>query len=142
MEQYIKANFRILIKIVATILTIIIISQFFPAIVLGIGTNEEQDIPCVTEILTNEEKSTNEETKIIGELLEKRTLNQKHFIQSDGSIIATMYPNNVHYIDDGKLLDIDNSLKEIVQNNEELYQNTNNLFHVNFFKNSVYVVIF
>lgn len=46
------------------------------------------------------------------ELVEKRKLNEKHFLQKDGSIVASVYPMNVHYELNGKLEDINNSLEE------------------------------
>lgn len=47
------------------------------------------------------------------EIEEKRTLNEKHFLQKDGSIVASVYPMNVHYNSNGKLEDINNSLEEV-----------------------------
>ena len=46
------------------------------------------------------------------EIVEKRKLNEKHFLQKDGSIVASVYPMNVHYELNGKLDDINNSLEE------------------------------
>jgi len=46
------------------------------------------------------------------EIVEKRKLNEKHFLQKDGSIVASVYPMNVHYELNGKLEDINNSLEE------------------------------
>lgn len=46
------------------------------------------------------------------EIVEKRKLNEKHFLQKDGCIVASVYPMNVHYELNGKLEDINNSLEE------------------------------
>lgn len=58
------------------------------------------------ENLTNEEQKISTEnlkdsSEIIGEIIEKRTLNQKHFLQKDGNIITNIYPSNIHYEKDG-----------------------------------------
>ena len=51
------------------------------------------------------------EVKIIGENEELRKVNEKHFVCSDGSMLAVSYPNDVHYQgSDGLYKDIDNSL--------------------------------
>lgn len=53
----------------------------------------------------------NEElASIIGEVEEKRTANEKHFLMSDGTIQAAIYNEAVHYEKKGKFVDIDNLL--------------------------------
>lgn len=44
------------------------------------------------------------------ELINKRKKREKHFLQPNGSIIAKMYDEDVHYIKNGKYKDIDNTL--------------------------------
>lgn len=70
---------------------------------------------------------------IIGEIIEKRTLNEKHFLNKDGTIVASVYPMNVHYEENGKLVDIDNSLSD---SNEEksMVENKSNAFKIKFSK--------
>jgi len=46
------------------------------------------------------------------ELISKRKPREKHFLQEDGTIIAKVYNEDVHYLSNGKYEDIDNSLKE------------------------------
>ena len=46
------------------------------------------------------------------ELLEKRKAKEKHFLQEDGSIVAVMYNDNVHFKKNGKYEEIDNTLNE------------------------------
>ncbi|MCX8074009.1 MAG: hypothetical protein N2749_00270 [Clostridia bacterium] len=50
--------------------------------------------------------------KIKGEIVSKRTRNIKEFLNTDNSVTAAIYPYAVHYLKDGKLVDIDNSLVE------------------------------
>lgn len=62
------------------------------------------------------------------ELIDKRKLNEKHFLQEDGTIIAKVYNTNVHYIKNGKYEEIDNSL---VKEND-CYVNKSNDYKVSF----------
>ena len=98
----------------------------------------EETVENIEEVVESKEEPTKisnkHTTEIIGELTEKRNLNQKYFLQKDGSIRTAIYPNNVHYEQGGKLVDIDNSLEEIEE--EEIYQNKNNAFKVKFSKKS------
>lgn len=50
------------------------------------------------------------EGKIIGEITEKREQNIKHFLKDDFTYEADIYPVPVHYLEDGKWKEIDNSL--------------------------------
>ena len=119
-------------------------------------SNEEQNNQQVNDIVENNqesniEKEENHDTnnteenidvknlntspEIIGEIIEKRTLNQKHFLQEDGNIIAEIYPSNIHYEKDGQLVDINNSLEETNEDGGE-YKNKDNSFQVKFSKKS------
>lgn len=130
MKKSNKTEPKILMQIIASILTIIIVFQIFTPVVLGIQeTNDLQD----EEI--NETENSSEQTQIIGELTEKRTLNQKYFLQKDGTILTGIYPTAVHYEENGKLVDIDNSLENI-NDEEEMLQNKKNSFKVKFSKKS------
>ncbi len=60
--------------------------------------------------LKTELNDTEKEVSVVGEILEKRTINEKHYLLEDGSIKAVIYPEAVHYEEDGKLVDIDNTL--------------------------------
>lgn len=88
------------------------------------------------QVENNELKIKNDNSEpIVGEIVEKRTLNQKHFLQENGNILTTIYPSNIHYEEKGQLVDIDNSLEEI---NEDggIYKNKGNSFEVKFAKKS------
>ena len=45
-------------------------------------------------------------------MTEKRRAREKHFLQSDGTIIAKMYDRDVHYLKNGKYEEINNTLVE------------------------------
>lgn len=87
------------------------------------------------EVGTREEKQKELQEHTIGEIIEKRTTNEKHFLQDDGTIIASVYPYDVHYNSNGELLDINNSLQEISED-EGMLENKSNSFKVKFAKKS------
>ena len=64
------------------------------------------------------------------ELIEKRKRREKHFLQEDGTIIAKIYSEDVHYLDNGKYEEIDNTLIE----ENEYYTNRKNSYKVQFSK--------
>ncbi|MBQ2798055.1 MAG: DNRLRE domain-containing protein, partial [Ruminiclostridium sp.] len=67
------------------------------------------------------DEESNEVPKVlIGELKEKRTENTKHFLYSDGTIVAARYDTAVHYLDEsGIWQDIDNNLTEEAATDDE-----------------------
>ena len=71
------------------------------------------------------------------ELLEKRKAKEKHFLQEDGSIVAVMYNDNVHFKKNGKYEEIDNTLVE----ENDYYYNRNNDYKVNFNKNNKDIIM-
>ena len=66
------------------------------------------------------------------ELISKRKLREKHFLREDGTIRAEIYDDDIHYLDNGKYKEIDNTLVE----KNGYYSNKNNGFKVHFCKNS------
>lgn len=66
------------------------------------------------------------------ELVEKRGKREKHFLQGDGTIIAKMYDEDIHFVKNGKFEEIDNSLEL----KDGYYHNKNNSYKVAFCKDS------
>ena len=66
------------------------------------------------------------------ELIEKRKPREKHFLQEDGTIIAKIYNDDIHFLKNGKYEEIDNTLVE----DSEFYRNKNNNFIVKFPKDT------
>ena len=66
------------------------------------------------------------------ELIEKRKPREKHFLQEDGTIVAKIYSDDIHYMENGKYEEIDNQLiKE-----KDYYVNKKNSYKVKFKENS------
>jgi len=65
---------------------------------------------------------------IVDEDESRRTANEKHFRKLDGTYEVAIYDNEVHYYEDGKWKDIDNSLNE----NGNYLENKSNGFRITF----------
>lgn len=57
------------------------------------------------------------------ELIGKRKPREKHFLRNDGSIVAYIYSDDVHFLENGKYVEIDNSL---IKDKNKYYNKTNN----------------
>ncbi len=64
------------------------------------------------------------------EIKNKRKRREKHFLKPDGTLLAILYDDNMHYLDHGTYLEIDPTLEET----EDYYTNTKNEFHTSFCK--------
>lgn len=62
------------------------------------------------------------------ELINKRKKREKHFLQKDGTIIAKVYSDDIHYLKNGKYEEIDNTLKK----ENDYYTNKSNDYKVKF----------
>ncbi len=116
-------------KIIATILVFVMVFQFVPNIAIAVNINAvinkmEAKVDMPKSLDEHLEKQAKEQEKaepvIIGELEEERTYTEKHFLRSDGSVVASVFPSNVHYEKDGKFLDVDNTLEEVIDTEEKL----------------------
>jgi len=77
---------------------------------------------------------TKKESRILREVTGKRTKNTKYFATEDHGGIAAVYPQAVHYQDQGEWKEIDNTL--ITDTAEEGYQNKNAALKVRFAKDA------
>lgn len=74
----------------------------------ALGTAEEIEDSSQTQIQAKENYKT---TQILREQVEKRKTNEKHFLLEDGTEVVAIYPSNIHYKENGKLVDVDNTLE-------------------------------
>ena len=96
-------------------------------------------ILCALVILVNPQNSmaSTVDPQIVGEIIELREANAKVYQLENGQFRFDIYPINIHYRDnDGKLKDIDNSIKEVSIKEGYRYSNTANSWYA-FFKNSI-----
>ncbi len=127
-----KRLIKILSVIMATIMFFSVFSAANPAIAAGIQEAEFTEESVVAEE-TEEGDESEAEAVIVGEDETRRDEYTKHFIMSDGSRRAVRYSQAVHYRENGKWTDIDNTLEYDNKNDE--YTNKSNSFDVKFKEN-------
>ena len=84
---------------------------------------------------TSENAATSTESvdaHVVAEIPEKRTAFSKEFKMSNGLHMAAVYPDAVHYEDNGQWRDIDNTLKSSQKNGMSRYINTAGIWDVSF----------
>ena len=126
MRRHIKTFFCYL-------LTITLIFSDFSIVVNAEDTiGETNDVISTTEDMnvSTEIEESLVEPEIVSELTEKRDETTKYFAMSDGTIKACIYPQNVHYLEDGKYKEIDNTLVETTEDDKVYYKNKKNGFSV------------
>lgn len=114
-------NKKALFKAIAILLVFVMAFHVSSNLVFGaqatIDTKENKEVTGYKETsvgvekLSKEDPITEKEAEVIGEDESKRELNTKYYKMSDGSTIVAVYPMNIHYEKDGKLEDIDNTIK-------------------------------
>ena len=106
------------------IVTCILLNAIFNNLIIFANTNGNTPTDLKDDILystTDNREFNPSDVGIDFELEDKRTLNSKTFKKLDGTYEVVMYDCNVHYKENGRLKDIDNSL---VHNDElDIYQN-------------------
>lgn len=113
----------IFMKVIAVILTVIMIVGILPMTVFAQEFNETQLMKTV-EI----ESDKKEKSPIVGEVTDKRDENTKVFERRDGSYTAVITSEPIHYDDNGEWKEIDNTL---VKTNNKI-TNKENSFSVDF----------
>ena len=66
------------------------------------------------------------------EIISKRKRKEKHFLREDGTIVARVYPDDVHYLKNGNYEEIDNSLVK----RKGVYKNRKNDYQVSYKENT------
>ncbi|SHJ09847.1 RHS repeat-associated core domain-containing protein [Clostridium amylolyticum] len=91
------------------------------------------------EYKLTEDKNNEDITEglILGEINEKREENIKYFIKDNFTYELAIYPYSVHYNKDGKWEEIDNTIvEELDKDNNKIYKNSNNSFKAEFLSNN------
>ena len=90
-------------KSLAFLLVLTMFSTSIPMVVTA-----EENVP-ISNAATQVEP---EDAYVVSEIVEKREPNMKYFRMSDGTITAAVYQYDVHYDENGTLVDIDNTFSE------------------------------
>jgi RHS repeat-associated protein len=114
----------------------ILLVQLIPASAIAETTKKENNL----SVITNDDTAIEEQEKIpqiMEEITEKRGKNVKHFLKSDNTYEAAIYPTTVHYKENGKWKDIDNSLVEVEDSKKnKLLENKANSYKIQLGKNT------
>lgn len=74
-----------------------------------------------------------QEATIVTEITEKREADKKVYLLSDGTYMSAVYPQQVHYEENGKWKDIDNSFVSGIDNDgDDTIENSKNSFKIKF----------
>ena len=120
-------------KISRSLAVVLAIAIIITCIPLNAISANRDTIDKTTDI---NEKSSNE-PYIVSEITDKREEDTKHFLLSDGSFMAAKYNEPIHYMNDGKWENIDNSFSNSLdENNNEVFENKANSFNTKFAKKS------
>ncbi len=71
---------------------------------------------------------TTSEIEIVDEVVGERTSNSKTFMKNDGTYEIAIYNEDIHYLKNGKYVDIDNSLEEKIDG----FENKSNRYKIKF----------
>jgi hypothetical protein len=94
---------------------------------------------CTTVLVATPQNAmaVTDEPQKVREVIELKEENAKVFLLDNGQIQYDIYPIDIHYRDkDGKLKDIDNSIKEASGKGDYIFSNTANSWYA-FFKDSI-----
>lgn len=94
-------------KIISLILVISLILTMFPTQVFA-----NEPASTMPDVVGNTETIIKPESNIVGEIEGKREKNIKHYLKDDNTYEAVIYPTAVHYKENGKWKDVDNTLTE------------------------------
>jgi len=93
--------------------------------------------PIVPDSALVREEVTSETDPILYELVDQREENIKHYLTQSGRFKAAIYESPVHYLVDGKWMDIDNRLLEGTDSEKNsVFTNQKNAYNVKIAKNS------
>ena len=114
-------------KIKQTVVFLLCIGMFLSNATARVAAIDSETVPT--------EETVKAPETLVGEVTAKREVNVKTFLTSDFRYQAYIYPNAVHYQNNGKFNDIDNRLVDS-KDDVSLLENTANAFKVKFAKNT------
>ena len=113
-------------KLLALVLSVTIILSCIPMTTFAIGSTTDN----IDNIIVNNQT---QEATIVTEVTEKRDADKKVYLLSDGSYMSAIYSQQVHYEENGKWEDIDNSFASGVDDDgESTVENSKNAFKIKF----------
>ena len=122
------------VKICSIILSVALLINLLPMQVLGaeIKTLLAGQENINSDVGYDNELAVSSDTTIIGEVVDKRTEFSKEYQLSNGMHMIAVYPRAVHYENNGKWDEIDNTLKIVGTGTNAVYANTAGSWDVRF----------
>lgn len=122
-----------LTKIISVFLSILIIVEAGHMSIVAFAEEKAENIPYDTPFISDAIQDSEESTaEILYEIEEKRDEYTKVYKKNDGTNTALISASPLHYNEDGKWIDIDNTLKRINKNGQTVYTNTDNPVNIEF----------
>ena len=133
---------KFLKRLLSAILVFALLINLLPLNVLALDTSASatpsvsssseivSDVPIVNDTPLTDEQET--PVKVVGEDITRRSEYGKEFLLSNGLHLATVYPTPVHYKEDGKWEEIDNTLTTNNVNGQSVYSSGKGLWRVDF----------
>lgn len=113
-------------KTIAFILSMCIVLSCIPLTTFAIDSKTYNG----ENIIDNNQE---QEATIVTEITEKREADKKVYLLSDGTYMSAVYPQQVHYEENGKWKDIDNSFVAGIDNDgDDTIENSKNSFKIKF----------
>ena len=128
-----KKQIKMLLKVLSVFLTVLMVLQIAPMQLIANAYTEAMAIKNmpredVITFASDEDFSSD----ILYEVDEKRDEFTKVYKKNDGSYTAMVSSEPLHFIQDGKWTDIDNTLVSSVENGKSVFTNTNSMFDIMF----------
>lgn len=128
-----KKRFKTACKVISVFLTVLLVLQIAPMQIIADAYTEAMAIKNMPrETVTTFADDEDFSAEILYEVEEKRDEYTKVYKKNDGSYTAMVSSEPLHFMQDGKWTDIDNTLVSSVENGQNIFTNTNNVIDVLF----------
>lgn len=128
-----KKGLKTMIKVLSVFLTVLMVLQIAPMQLIANAYTEAMAIKNMPrEDVTTFANDEDFSAEILYEVEEKRDEFTKVYKKNDGSYTAMVSSEPLHFIQNGKWTDIDNTLVSSVENGKSVFKNTNSMFDIMF----------
>jgi len=118
------------LRVCSMLLVVVMLANMLPTQALGEQFREALQSDSFT---TNQTGTISpKEITVVGEITEKRSEYVKEYLLSDGTRMAAVYADPVHYEKDGQWEEIDNTLKTVGLGAAGTYETTAGIWQVSF----------
>lgn len=128
-----KKGLKTMVKVLSVFLTVLMVLQIAPMQLIANAYTEAMAIKNMPrENVTTFSNDEDFSAEILYEVEEKRDEFTKVYKKNDGSYTAMVSSEPLHFIQDGKWTDIDNTLVNSVEDGKSVFKNTNSMFDIMF----------